>query len=256
MKRSYTINIPVATFWKVIVPGMLLLAIFGSIGGIIVVDRVVMPNVIGVNRDVVTVPDVVRSPYEEAREVFYKAGLLTEIRGKEYDDTIPEQAVISQYPIAEARVKKGRKIAVVVSKGKEIAMIPDVRNVTERQARIFMKKAGFTIGNVKKVYSEKRPVDYVIDAFPKSGTTTSREIDVGLFVSKGPRPTHADVPNLVGESLKNAKKLIVESGLVVGGVSYRNNPSLLPGTIISQSAAPGSKVPLESKLNLVVSVIR
>ena len=171
-------------------------------------------------------------------------------------DFFPYCTVIGQQPIAGARVKKGRKISVVVSKGKEIAVIPDVRNVTERQARIIMKKAGFTIGNSRKVFSEVRPVDMVIDAFPKSGTTTSREIEVDLFVSKGPRPTHAEVPNLVGESLKNAKKLIVESGLSVGGVSYQNNPSLLPGTIISQSSAPGSKVPLESRLNLVVSVIR
>ncbi|MBN1760451.1 MAG: PASTA domain-containing protein [Chitinispirillaceae bacterium] len=256
MKRSYTISIPVGTFWKVLLPGMALLAVFGSIGGIVFVDRVVMPNVVGVNRDVVTVPDVAKLTYEEAREVFFKAGLLTEIQGREYDDTVPEQGVISQQPIAGARVKKGRKISVFVSKGKEIAIVPDVRNVTERQARIIMKKAGFTLGNVKKVFSEERPVDVVINAFPKSGTTTSREIEVDLFVSKGPRPTHAEVPNLVGESLKNAKKLIAESGLSVGAVSYQNNPSLLPGTIISQSSAPGSNVPLESKLNLVVSVIR
>ena len=256
MKRNYTISIPVKTFWKVVIPGLLLFAAVGSIGGIIVVDRIIMPNVVGVNRDVVNVPDVVKMPFEEAREAFFKVGLLTEIRGKEYDDTIAEQAIVSQYPIAGARVKKGRKIAVVISKGKEIAIIPDVRNVSERQARILMKKAGFTIGNVKKVYSEERPVDIVIDAFPRSGTTTSREIEADLFVSKGPRPTHAEVPNLVGESLKNAKTMITESGLVAGAVTYQNNPSLLPGTIISQSAAPGSKIPLDSKLNLVVSVIR
>ncbi len=256
MKRSYTINIPVGTFWKKLVPAMLILAVLGSIGGIIVVDRVIMPNVVGVSRDVVTVPKVARLAFEEARETLFKVGLLTEIRGREYDDTIPEQAIVSQQPIAGARVKKGRKIAVVVSKGKEIAIIPDVRNVSERQARIIMKKAGFSIGSIKKVYSNERPVDLVINAFPQSGTTTSREIEVDLFVSKGPRPTHAEVPNLVGESLKNAKTLIEESGLNVGAVSYQNNASLVPGTIISQSSAPGSKVPLESRLNLVVSVIR
>ena len=256
MKQSYTINIPVGFFWKVLLPGMALLAIIGAIIGIVVVDRIIMPNVVGVNRDVINVPSVVRLPFEECREEFYKVGLLTELRGKEYDDTIPEAAIISQYPEAGSRVKKGRKIAVVVSKGKEISIIPDVRNITERQARIKLKKAGFTLGRIRKVYSKERPVDVVINAFPKSGTTTSREIEVDLFVSKGQKPTHAEVPNLVGESLKSAKKKIVESELVLGKISYQNNPSLLPGTIISQSAAPGSRVPLESKLNLVVSVIR
>lgn len=235
---------------------MVALAIAGVIGGIILVDRIIMPNIVGINRDIVSVPDVVRLPFEEAREEFFKVGLLTEIRSKEYDDTIPLKSVVSQQPIAGARVKKGRKIAVVVSKGKEIGIIPDVRKISERQARIKLKKAGFTLGAVKKVYSNEQAVDVVINAFPKSGTTTSREIEVDLFVSKGPKPTHAEVPNLVGESLKAAKGKISESGLIVGKVSYQNNPSLLPGTIIKQSAAPGSKIPLESKLNLVVSVIR
>ncbi len=256
MKRNYTISIPVGFFWKRVVPGLVLIGIFGSIIGIVVVDRIIMPNIVGVNRDVVNVPNVVRLPFEEGREAFYKAGLLTEVRGKEYDDTITEDCIISQYPEAASRVKKGRKIAVVVSKGKEISIIPDVRNITERQARIKMKQAGFTLGKVKKVFSDERPVDIVINAFPASGTTTSREIEVELFVSKGPKPTHAEVPNLVGESLKTAKERIAESGLVLGSINYQNNPSLLPGTIISQSAAPGSSVPLDSKLNLVVSVIR
>jgi serine/threonine-protein kinase len=256
MKRNYTINIPVRFFWKVLLPGLALLAVFGTVAGILVVDKIIMPNVVGVNRGVVEVPDVVRLSFEECREKFFKAGLLTEVRGKEYDDSVAQDAIISQYPEAGSRVKKGRKIAVVVSKGKEISIIPDVRNISERQARIKLKKTGFTLGKIKKVYSKERPVDVVINAFPQSGTTTSREIEVDLFVSKGPKPTHAEVPNLVGESLKSAKKKINESELVLGKISYQNNPSLLPGTIISQSAAPGSRVPLESKLNLVVSVIR
>jgi eukaryotic-like serine/threonine-protein kinase len=256
MKQSYTINIPVRFFWKVLLPGLFIVAVVGAIAGVIIVDKVIMPNVVGVDRDVVEVPNVVRLSYEDCREKLFQVGLLTEIRAKEYDDTIPENAVVTQMPAAGSRVKKSRKIAVVISKGKEVAVIPDVRNITERQARITLKKDGFTLGRIRKVYSKELPVDVVINAFPKCGTTTSREIEVDLYVSKGPKPTHAVVPNLVGESLKNAKLKIAESELVPGKISYKNNPSLLPGTIISQSAAPGSRVPLESRLNLVVSVIR
>lgn len=256
MKKNYTINIPSGFLFKRLIPALVILSVLSVVFGVLFVDMIVMPNVVGVNRDVVTVPSVTGLPFEDAREKFFKAGLLTETRNREYDDSIPPDAVISQSPEAASRVKKGRKIAVVVSKGKEIGIIPDVRNISERQARILMKKAGFTIGNVRKMYSEEKAVDIVIDAFPKSGTTTSREIEVELYLSKGPKPTHAEVPNLVGESLKNAKTLVTESGLLLGKVSYQNNPSLLPGTIISQSSAPGSQVPLESKLDLVVSVIR
>ena len=256
MKKSYTISIPVGTFWKIVFPGFVVACMLGILGGMYVIDRVIMPNVVGVNRDIVEVPSITGLSYEKARQKLYEAGLLTEIRSKEYDNTVPVDGVISQFPEPESKVKKGRKIAVVVSKGNEVAVIPDVRNLSERQARIEMKKQGISIGKIKKVYSEDKPADVVVDAFPQSGTTISREMEVDLILSKGPKPTHAEVPNLVGESLAEAKKKIVESNLTVGKLSYQNNPSLLPGTIISQSAAPGSRIPLESSINLVVSIIR
>ena len=256
MRKNYTINIPADKFWKIFLPAAVVAITLGMFGGFYVVDRLIMPNVVGVNRDIVEVPSVKGLTYEQGRQKFYNVGLLTEVRSREYDNKSPSGSIINQVPEPGSKVKKGRKIAITVSKGKEIAIIPDVRNLSERQARIELKKNGFIIGKIKKTYSDNRDADVVIDAFPQSGTTISREMEVDLIISKGAKPTHAEVPNLVGESLGSAKKKIDESGLVVGKISYQNNSSLLPGTIISQSAPPGSSVQLETKVNLVVSVIR
>lgn len=256
MKQNYTISIPKGLFWKLFVPGLAVFAAVGVLSGLIVIDRVIMPRVVGVSRDIVAVPNVVSLSVEAGREKLYKAGLLNKVKSKEYDATLAKGAIITQFPQADARVKKGRKIALVISKGKEMATVPDVRGLTERQARIELKNRGFVVGQVKKVFVNETPTDIVINAFPESGTTTSRELEVDIILSKGPKPTHADVPNLVGESIGTAKKKIAESGLVLGNVRYKNSPSLLPGTIISQSAAPGSRIPIDSKLAIVVSVIK
>ena len=48
-------------------------------------------------------------------------------------------------------------------------------------------------------------MDVVVDAFPAVGQLFP-EMEVDLYVSKGPRPTHAEVPNLVGESLALQKE--------------------------------------------------
>ena len=256
MKKSYTISILVKTFWKVVIPGLIIICAIGAVGGFFVFYRFIMPNVVGVNRDIVEVPSVKGLQYESAREKFFKVGLLTEIRSREYDDTVPQNGVINQFPETGAKVKKGRKIAVTISKGKEITVVPEVRKLTEHQARIELRKKGLTIGKITKVYADKTPEDHVVNIVPQSGTTISRQIEVELFVSKGPKPTHAEVPNLVGESIGTAKKMISESGLRLGKVNYQNNSALLPGTVISQSVAPGSRVKLESSVNLVVSVIR
>ena len=68
------------------------------------------------------------------------------------------------------------------------------------------------------------------------------------------KPTHADTPNLIGESLLDAKK-IEDAGLKLGKLDYKSNATLSPGTVISQSVPPGSSVPLQSAVNIVVSVV-
>jgi beta-lactam-binding protein with PASTA domain len=83
----------------------------------------------------------------------------------------------------------------------------------------------------------------------------SREMPVDLVISDGVKPTHADMPNLIGESLLDAKKKIEDGGLKLGTIGYKNNGTLSPGTVISQSVAPGSSVPLDATVNIVVSVI-
>lgn len=256
MKNNYTININPKFFWKFLIPGILIAVIIGMIAGLLLVDQVIMPNIVGVNRDVVTVPKVIGMQFEQGRESLYKTGLLTEIRSKEYDDKSPDGVIISQSPEAGFKVKKNRRISITVSKGKALGMIPDVRNLSERQARIELKKNGFDIGKIKKTFSEEKPVDVIIDAFPESGTTISRDMEVDLIISKGPKPTTAVVPNLVGESISEAKKKITESNLAVGKITYQNNASLLPGTIVSQSVSPGESIPFESTVDLIVSVIR
>jgi eukaryotic-like serine/threonine-protein kinase len=235
---------------------VLLAAILAAFAGITVIDKFVMPRIVGIERDMVEVPAVQGLSLEQGREKFFAVGLLTEIKSREFDTKVPEDAIMGQIPEPGSKVKKGRRISVIISKGKEFSVIPDVKNMTERQAHMELKKHGFLVGETKKTFDEKQAPETVIDAFPRSGTKISRDMKVDLIVSKGPKPTSAEMPNIVGESCAEAQKKIVESGLKVGKMSYRSDPSLLPGTVISQSVSPGENVPLETPVDLTVSVIQ
>lgn len=253
-EKRYTISIPVSSFWKVYVPAAVLLVFIMTVAGIFFVDVLIMPKISGVDRDLVEVPPVEGLPLEQGREKLFAVGLLTEIRSRDYDNTIAEDAIISQSPERGEKVKKGRRVLVALSKGKEFAAIPDVKNFTEHQARVELKKRGFTVGDVKKTYNDKKPADAVIDAFPQCGATISRDMKIELIVSKGAKPTSTEMPNIVGESLADAKKKLEDSGLAVGKMNYRNDPSVVPGTVISQSISPGEKVALDTPVGITVSV--
>ena len=256
IKKQYTISIPAGLFWKLYVPAAILLSGAAAIGGFFFIDMVVMPRVVGIERDLVEVPEVRKLTLEQGKEKFFAVGLLTEIRSRDYDNAIPEDGIVSQIPEPGSKVKKGRRISVVISKGKEISVIPIVKNMTERQARMELKKCGFQLGEIKKTFNDKQPAETIIDAFPPGGTTISRDMKVDLSISKGQKPTSTEMPNIVGESLAEAGKKIEKSGLKVGKISYRNSPSLLPGTVVSQSISPGEIVPLDTDVNMAVSVIQ
>lgn len=255
-KKTYTFSIPVRSFWLIYVPVALGLCFAMLVAGIVMVDVFVMPRIVGIDRGMVVVPDIKSLPLEKAREKLFGVGLLTEIRSREYDSNLPVDAVINQSPEPGEKVKKSRRILVTVSKGEEYAVVPDVENLTERQARNEFRKLGFTVGEIRRIWDEKHEKDQIVGTYPANRATISRDMKVDLILSKGPKPTSAEMPNIVGETIADAKKKLEECGLKLGTTSYKNDHSLLPGTVISQSIPPGENVPFEKTVNITVSIIR
>jgi len=256
MKSNYTINFSKKKFWLVIVPLFILVSIVGGITGVLVIDKVVMPNVVGVNKEEVAVPAIASLSWEAGRQKLYDVRLRGNLKKREFDDLIPLGHIIRTFPDAGATVKQGRIVDVIVSKGTLVDTLPDVLGLSEKQARIELRKRHFSLGSVRRIFDEDIEVDNVIKMVPGPGTTISREIEVDLFVSDGPQPTHADVPNIIGDPVGDARTRIADAGLRVGTVTYRDNPSLTPGTVLSQSIAPGERVLLESRIDIVVAVVK
>lgn len=253
MKKNYTINIPVGTFWKVLVPLFFVLIFVAGIAGILIVDKVVMPRLPNMsNKGVVTVPSIVNLSKDEAKEKLYDVGLRLQIQDKEYSDSLADDVVMIQTPAGGKEVKKGRHVFAVLSNGPEVAEVPTVYKRNERQARNVFRKAGFNNAKFFKVFSNGS-LETVVGSNPKGGTLISREYPVEVYISKGPKPTHVTVPNLIGEALSSAKQLIRESGIRLGRINYKNSTERAPGTILSQSLSPGVRSSIDSRINIVVA---
>lgn len=255
MKRNYVISVPAKKFWTIIAPLALVCMFVAGLLGLLIVDKLVMPRIVKVDRGWVTVPDLQGLPFEQARQELYDVGLRLAVRDRVYHDDVPDNAVIFQEPEPGTRLdtQERRGISVVMSRGSESAPVPAILSLPEHQAKRMLKKQGFDIGSVSMKYSDEVPKDHVIKCDPQPGIVTSRDFAVGLVVSKGPEPTHAVVPNLVGEMLSEAKTYLQDAGLTAGTIKHQINTTSLPGSVISQSVAPGTSVPLKSSVDIVVS---
>ncbi len=217
-------------------------------------DKLIMPRIVGMtDKGQVMVPTIAGKSREDARKELYAVGLRLHVSEKQYSDDAQADVVLSQDPEPGITVKKGRHIRAVLSKGNEIDTIPNVSRLSERLARNGLRDRGFAKLEVQQIFHGSVEKDLAISTSPPSGTVTSREVPVRLLISKGPKPTHAQVPNVVGDMLSEAKEKIEESGLVVGTVEYSRGSSSIPGIILSQSVTPGSKVRLDSRVNVVIA---
>jgi beta-lactam-binding protein with PASTA domain len=224
---------------------------FGA--GLIIMDRVVMPRVVG-HGDVVIVPDVTENTVEEAQRMLEESHLFCVKESEVYDPVVPEGYVISQNPRPYSNVKKGRRIYVVVSRGSEQLTVPDVtRGISLRQAEIELKSSGFEMGSVAYQSSDDVPKGVVMSQSPLPHGTALRGSFINVTVSSGSLTGTALVPELIGLSVENAIAELQGAGLTIGRIEYVEHEDLLPETVVKQSVESGTEVERGTAIDVTVS---
>lgn len=105
---------------------------------------------------VIAVPDVCGMQLGDAAEALRSKNLDFEIVDYKYVKGVGEDQVLEQRPIANASVKKGRKIELTMSSSHvPTQIIPDViDNCSLREAEARLRAAGFKLGTSIKVEGE------------------------------------------------------------------------------------------------------
>lgn len=105
---------------------------------------------------VIAVPDVCGMQLGDAAEALRGKNLDFEIVDYKYVKGVDEDQVLEQRPLANANVKKGRKIELTMSSSHvPTQIIPDViDNCSLREAEARLRAAGFKLGTSIKVKGE------------------------------------------------------------------------------------------------------
>ena len=172
----------------------------------------------------------------------------------EGSESVEAGCVISQIPAANRTVIKSDSkadIKLVVSIGTDIVVVPELVNEDYRQAIIYLNNLKLQ-HQESFVKSDDVTEGYVISAIPEAGTELKAGDTVFLEISTGPDIKYADMPDLVGEPLQNARAKIEALNLTVGSVTevFSDEPI---GTVVFQSRSPGDKVQEHTRINLNVS---
>ncbi len=123
----------------------------------------------------VVLPNVVGKTSDEARSILEDAGFEV-VAAEEFSDTVDEGKVIRQDPVTGAEAVPGSETTIVVSKGPNRVLIPDVRGMGIDEASGELESAGFEVDVIG--YS---PGSLVKRMDPEPGLMLERGRTVTLF---------------------------------------------------------------------------
>lgn len=228
------------------------LAATGALLGLLAFYMVMRVSLKGGN---VTMPDLRGLPQKAAAMKLQGLGLDMTVREERYSPTAAFGAVLEQSMEPGATLKRGRTIAVVVSIGNKVLAVPQlVGSPSARQARLLLEQNGLTAGRTAYLNSDQ-PRETVLAQSPESGQQASRGEGVSLLISAGPRQSSRVMPDLRGRSLDEARGLAGRMGLVLRRVieAAVAPADAVPGSVLSQSLPPATRVELGQELALTVT---
>lgn len=169
------------------------------------------------------VPNMIGMNYEEAMEV-YKDDFTFILLDSIYVKDFPEGAVYQQDPAAGQNVKKGRNIYITrTNVAPEIVKMPNLRNLSLRQAMVSLGLAGLKVDKLEFVdyfarnaVIEQKIKDNVVE--PNDEVVKGSAVTLVVGLGKGSRMTN--LPDLIGVNIEDVKNRINMASLNIGKEIY------------------------------------
>lgn len=207
-----------------------------------------------VNKDgVVSVPNLIGKDTASTMKILDSLKLIMVYSATKTDDRYPAGTVINQNPIPGKIVKPGRRIYIVVSGGEQLVLVPDLLGKSIRDVKFILERNNLELNEINYEPAEEYPPNTVIKQSIEAGSKVKKNSLITLTVSRGKIADSVEVPNLIGMSLKEAEKLLGESGLKIGQIEFHPSMNILPNTVIDQYPRPGDHISWGDPVNLFVT---
>jgi serine/threonine protein kinase/beta-lactam-binding protein with PASTA domain len=200
-------------------------------------SRIVVPSTVGANQS-------------EVKAALTPLGLTSLVVEKRFSEDIGEGRVIQSIPEAGGRVDQGATVKLILSKGPERFILPQVAGLTIETARALIGKLPVALQPDSEEFNTKIPKGYVIESDPPSGEKVKRSALVVLRVSKGIE--QVVLASYIGKSSDQALNELQDAGFSVKP-KYEFSETKLAGEVISQTPVGGGTADKGSKITIVIS---
>ena len=163
-----------------------------------------------------TVPQIVDQNYND----FFDLIVIDSV----YDNHATKGSVVMQNPLPGSKVKQGRHVYLtIVSESPEKVFMPNLRNLSLRQALVTLESVNLNIGRLQyvKYFARNAVVDQVIDEEPvEAGTELIKGTTIDLHIGKGDLKITVPIPILIAKKKAEVKRALNFAYLNVGREYY------------------------------------
>ena len=249
------------TFWKETFAGYILKNLLIAVGIIVVLAWAAL-----IGLDFYThhgeseiIPDLRGSYLEEAQVLLQKKGLYAQVIDSVYVRDKKLGTIIDQIPPANSSVKSNRPVYVIInSRSVRQVALPEINDVSYRQADAMLQSIGLSVSNVEYAPSEYKDLVSDVKYNGRSilpGTRLPEGSSVVLVVGSGLGESQALAPALKGMTMEEAKQEISSASLIVGALNYDVTPSGNEDQYIiyRQRPAAGTSLSAGSRIDLYLT---
>lgn len=180
------------------------------------------------------------------------------VRVVERYDPSTKGSVVDQRPEPGSRVREGSAITLIVSKGPQPTLVPNLVGMPIDQAQALAAHMGIVLNTDQQVAIPGEPVNTIASQDPAADQPIARgavvHVAVNAFAS-GPQQQPAAgtvVPDVVGRAYGDSIALLQQAGFTVS-VQFSVQPSG-NGTVISEQPQGGVQTPSGSRVTITLSV--
>ena len=245
-KKPKTASDKKAVIWAIITSVVIVsILIFGTIA-------VVYPGAFSSSKNVeMPVPDLVGQKYDDIKDTYKNKkitiNMVQQVPSKEYEKGV----IISQDPKTGKMIKTPIEINVVVSAGIKDITIDNYINKIATDARLDIEKLGLNVKEIKES-SDTVTEGVIIRTVPQAGYTLKAGEEITIYVSQGAGKNQTTMPNLIGEDVQQARRVISDNKLREGKIT--EVPSDKPkNVVLTQSVSRGTNVDEYTEIDLTVS---
>jgi serine/threonine-protein kinase len=196
-------------------------------------------------------PNLIGLEFLEASKILEAMGLETGTISEEYSGEFERDQIIKQDPAYGETADKEDAVDIIISKGSQTVVIPNIIGLDYIYASNHLKSLGINVITGKTPLTENiSQPGLIVSVNPQPGTSIIAGSTVELKVSTS-EPLN-EVPDITGLDLEQAKERLGILGIGIEIIYIDTDYSVQQGNVLDQLPLPGNHIPLDSFVVLFI----